>query len=236
MHTAMNKRKKRSRDSKSLNKDKKLRECGTDPNTSDITTFEDFIENVDILHHLAHYRLNPLKLLIGILPKVSKRCGAAAEQAVAMLVDVYMEPFRRNVTDEAMSAFIQKYNSNIKKLSLSCCSHIALTSGLFFEALKTNSVLQTLNLSNIGITQGAKYLVEALRMNSTLKQLLCAAVRPFPDCRAADTRNVPSLAVSTETASVRRARNTSPRLSRRTRPSKRSRAQPHAFFSTVNSR
>ena len=227
----MNNRKKRSRDSKSLNKDKKLRECGTDPNTSDITTFEDFIENVDILHHLAHYQPNPLKVLIGILPKVSKRCGAAAEQAVAMLVEVDMTPFRKNVTDEAMLAFMQKYNSNIKKLCLMSCDNI---SGRFFEALKTNSVLQTLILTNIGIL--AKYLVEALRMNSTLKQLECAAVRPFPDCRAADIRNVPSLAVSTETASVRRARNTSPRVSRRTRPSKRSRATPHALFSAVNSR
>ena len=183
----MNNRKKRSRDSKSLNKDKKLRECGTDPNTSDVNLFQDFIvENRDMLHHLAHIVGNPLKLLIGILPKVSKGCGAAAEQALAMLVDVDVpfQTFHRNLRFEGMSAVIRRC-PNIKKLSLSCCSlSCCIQRHLFFEALKTNSVLQTLDLSQTGInTQDAKYLAEVLRMNSTLKELKCAAARPFLDCQ-----------------------------------------------------
>ena len=183
MSTNANNRKKRSRDSKSLNQDRKPREYGTDPNTSDVNSFEDFMENLDILHHMAHIVGNPLKLLIGILPKVSKRCGAAAEQALAMLVDLDMKPFRGN-TDEGISTVIRRC-PNIKKLSLSCCSlSCCIQRHLFFEALKTNSVLQTLDLSQTGInTQDAKYLAEVLRMNSTLKELKCAAARPFLDCQ-----------------------------------------------------
>ena len=120
---------------------KKHRECGTDPNTSDVklTTFEDFIEKEDILHYMAYkFTSNPLKLLIGMLPKVSKRCGAAAEQALAILVEVVIEPF--NVTDK-ISAVIGRC-PNIKKLSLQENQGIDVKPLL--EALKTNSVLQTL--------------------------------------------------------------------------------------------
>ena len=53
---------------------------------------------------------------------------------------------------------------------------------------------------------------------------------------AADTRNPPSLAVSSRTDLMRRPPSISPPVSRRTRPSPRSSAPPHALFSTVNSR
>ena len=156
MYTDANNMKKRSRDSNSPNKDKKYRECGTDPNTSDVklTTFEDFIEKEDILHYLAHkFTSNPLKLLIGMLPKVSKRCGAAAEQALAILVEVVIEPYLpfRNVTDKIgrdrevpiISAVIGRC-PNIKKLSIEARKIDAKGVKLLLEALKTNSVLQTL--------------------------------------------------------------------------------------------
>ena len=183
----MNNRKKRLRGSKSPNQDNNPRECDTDPNTSDVKSFEDLMENVDILYHLAYmagvrqeerhlgaYNFgNPLSLLIGILPKVSKRCGAAAEQALVMLVEVDMQPFCKNVTDAEILAVLRRC-PDIKKLSLSFCRASKLH---IFEALKTNSVLQVLDLSIFLHAHNAKYLCEALRMNSTLKKLMCAAAR-----------------------------------------------------------
>ena len=123
------------------------------------------MEHVDILHHLAHIVGDPLSLLIGILPKVSKRCGAAAEQTLAMLVYVDMNWRRKKPTDEEISAVIRKC-PNIKKLSLSCCNNKELS----IEALKTNSVLQTLDLSYTTLN-GKDSAFEAFRMNSTLKEL-----------------------------------------------------------------
>ena len=182
--TNANEREKRSCDSNSFNQDRNPREYGTDPNTSDVNLFQDFIvENRDMLHHLAHIVGNPLKLLIGILPKVSKGCGAAAEQALAMLVDVDVpfQTFHRNLRFEGMSAVIRRC-PNIKKLTLERTtsadlnkeSPFSVSPGqwhLFFNALKTNSVLQTLDLSKTGLYTGAKHLAEALMMNSTLKEL-----------------------------------------------------------------
>ena len=175
MSTNANKRKKISSDSKSLNQDRKHRKYGTDPNTSDVNSFEDFIENIDILHHLVNIvgnKFHPLTLLIRI-SKVSKRCGAAAEQALVMLVEVDMQPFCKNVTDAEILAVLRRC-PDIKKLSLSFCRASKLH---IFEALKTNSVLQVLDLSIFLHAHNAKYLCEALRMNSTLKKLMCAAAR-----------------------------------------------------------
>ena len=134
MHTDANNMKKKSRYSDSNN-----------TNTSDVKlTFEDFIEKEDILHYMADkFTSNPLKLLIGMLPKVSKRCGAAAEQALAILVEVVIEsylPFR-NVTD--ILAVIGRC-PNIKKLSIEARRIDAKDVKLLLEALKTNSVLQKL--------------------------------------------------------------------------------------------
>ena len=143
MHTDANNMKKKSRYSDSNN-----------TNTSDVKlTFEDFIEKEDILHYMADkFTSNPLKLLIGILPKVSKRCGAAAEQALAIIVEVVIEPFSENVTDK-ISAVIGRC-PNIKKLSLQ---------------------------ENQGID--VKPLLEALKTNSVLQKLECAATRPFLYCQ-----------------------------------------------------
>ena len=182
MSTNTNNRKNRSRDSKSFTQDIKPCKYGN-PNTSDVNSFEDFMENVDILHHVAHIVGNPFKLLIGILPKVSKRCGAAAEQTLALFVEVDMEPFDDgNLTFEGISAVIRRC-PNIKKLSLPLTHSTNRFDfikpfrvfpkqwHIFFKALKTNSVLQTLDLSKTGLSSEANYLADALMINSTLKEL-----------------------------------------------------------------
>ena len=106
-------------------------------------TFEYLIENMDILYYLAHIIGNPLQLLIGILPKLSKRCGASAQNVLAMrVVDVDMKPFFQNVTNKAVTAVIHGC-PNLTTLNLSHCNRITYVT--VYKALKTNSALQTLN-------------------------------------------------------------------------------------------
>tara|TARA_B100001741_G_scaffold69990_1_gene56058 strand:+ start:169 stop:678 length:510 start_codon:yes stop_codon:yes gene_type:complete len=103
---------------------------------------EDLIaEKLDALMLLTHAVGNPLTLLVAILPKVSKRCGAAAEQALAMLFEVDMKPFYRKVTDEAIAAVIHAC-PKLTKLDLSDCIFITYVTA--HEALKTMRFLQTL--------------------------------------------------------------------------------------------
>ena len=52
------------------------------------------------------------------------------------------------------------------------------------DLLKTNTTITSLDLeyNQLG-PDGAKHLSEALKTNSALKELLCAAARPFLHCQ-----------------------------------------------------
>ena len=65
---------------------------------------DELAENPDVLVLLANAVGNPLTLLVAILPKVSRRCGGAAEQALATLTEVDLHPFHERLTYAAVAA------------------------------------------------------------------------------------------------------------------------------------
>ena len=65
---------------------------------------DELAENRDVLVLLANAVGNPLTLLVAILPKVSRRCGGAAEQALATLTEVDLHPFHERLTYAAVAA------------------------------------------------------------------------------------------------------------------------------------
>lgn len=80
-------------------------------------------EKLDVLVLLANAVGNPLTLLVAILPKVSRRCGGAAEQALATLTEVDLHPFHERLTYAAVAA-IAAGCPRITSLNLYGCERI----------------------------------------------------------------------------------------------------------------
>ena len=80
-------------------------------------------EKLDVLVLLANAVGNPLTLLVAILPKVSRRCGVAAAQALATLPEVDLSPFREGSTDAAVMA-IAEGCPQLTSLDLGDCEQI----------------------------------------------------------------------------------------------------------------
>lgn len=79
-----------------------------------------------------------------------------------------------NTTDPLQTAeLLAKNDPSLREVNLNNIKHITRdTFKRIFEALKTNTHLETLNLSNVGLTDGpASKLVEALKENTTLKSI-----------------------------------------------------------------
>ena len=106
---------------------------------------DELAENRDVLVLLANAVGNPLTLLVAILPKVSRRCGGAAEQALATLTEVDLHPFHERLTYAAVAA-IAVGCPRITSLNLYGCERITDAAVAPWRGMPADHIAQPVRL------------------------------------------------------------------------------------------
>ena len=85
---------------------------------------------------------DPLRLLLAIMPSLSKQCRSAAHDSLAALPVVSMVPYHQRVTDAAVRA-VAAACPQLRSLSLGSCGNITSRGALFNPFFNLMSIMSS---------------------------------------------------------------------------------------------